>query len=320
MTDTRNPQGRPSPLGPPGAGIEFAAAPAAGDGAVAPISRSSVIARAKTWVTAGNTLLLHNPANSEAARTARRADGYRPDMTQGFEFAASLTGGVEDRRGAWSFIQGFAAHWAGALETGDGWAETDLAAAEERLGLRLPAALREAYLLFGRRGDLTSNHDVLLSPSELYVDDAKEALVFRHENQGTASWGILLDSLQDDDPAVFIRPDLADKSAERWEAWLERLSLCFVEILLSESVQADHELCDFLDPDDDSIELLEENTVRLPFPAYPMGEEEQPIRWFLGRDALLREDGMAVLARGRTAEDLDRVRDLIPGDWLNDHR
>ncbi|MFE2154473.1 SMI1/KNR4 family protein [Streptomyces lavendulae] len=241
-------------------------------------------------------------------------------MTQGFEFAASLTGGVEDRRGAWSFIRGFAAHWAGALASGDGWAETDLAAAEERLGVRLPAALREAYLLFGRRRDLTSNHDVLLSPAELYVDDAKEALVFRHENQGTASWGILLDSLQDDDPAVFIRPDLADKSAERWEAWLERLSLCFVEIVLSESVQADHELCDFLDPDDDSIELLEKNTVRLPFPAYPMGEEEQPIRWFLGRDALLREDGMAVLARGRTAEDLDRVRDLIPGDWLNDQR
>jgi hypothetical protein len=29
---------------------------------------------------------------------------------------------------------------------------------------------------------------------------------------------------------------------------------------------------------------------------------------------------MAILARGRTAEDLDHVRDLIPGDWLNDNR
>ncbi|MEV4430910.1 SMI1/KNR4 family protein [Streptomyces sp. NPDC049602] len=187
--------------------------------------------------------------------------------------------------------------------------------------VRLPAALREAYLLFGRRRDLTSNHDVLLGPAELYVDDAKEALVFRHENQGAASWGILLDRLRDDDPAVVIRPDLADKSAERWEGWLERLSLCFVEIVLSDSLQADEELCDFLDPDDDSIELLEENTVRLPFPAYPIGEEEHAIRWFLGQDVLLRDDdGTAILARGRTAEDLDRVRDLIPGDWLNDYR
>ncbi|MFD4737915.1 hypothetical protein ACFWNR_23485 [Streptomyces virginiae] len=76
------------------------------------------------------------------------------------------------------------------------------------------------------------------------MDDAEEALVFRHENQGAASWGVLLDSLQDDDPTVFIRPDLADKSAERWEGWLERLSLCFVEIALSESAQADGEVCD----------------------------------------------------------------------------
>ncbi|WP_371680998.1 SMI1/KNR4 family protein [Streptomyces sp. NBC_01276] len=242
-------------------------------------------------------------------------------MTQKFEFAASLAEGIEGRRGAWSFIQGFAAHWADALESGDGWAEADLVAAEERLGVWLPAALREAYLLFGRRRDLISNHDVLLGPAELYVDDANEALVLRHENQGAASWGILLDSLQDEDPAVFMRPDLADKSTERWEKWLERLSLCFVEIVLSESLQADEELCDFLDPDDTSIGLLEEIAVRLPFPVYPIGEEEYASRWFLGQDVLLRDDdGAAVLARGRTSEDLDRVRDLIPGDWLNDCR
>ncbi|MFE6867752.1 SMI1/KNR4 family protein [Kitasatospora sp. NPDC057692] len=242
-------------------------------------------------------------------------------MTQEFDLAASLAGGVEGRSGAWSFIQDFAAHWTSALKTGDGWAEADLAVAEERLGVRLPTALREAYLLFGRRRDLTSNHDVLLSPAELYVDDAKEALVFRHENQGAASWGILLDDVREDDPAVFIRADLADKTAERWEGWLERLSLCFVEIVMSESLQADGEPCDFLDPDEGSIELLEQNCVQLPFPAYPIGEEEHGNRWFLGQDVLLRDDdGLAVLARARTPEALNRMRDLIPGDWLNDYR
>ncbi|MEV4919406.1 SMI1/KNR4 family protein [Streptomyces tirandamycinicus] len=237
-------------------------------------------------------------------------------MTADFDLAASLASGVGGRSGAWTFIRGFAAHWAGAALGGNGgWTESDLGAAEEGLGLRLPTALREAYLLFGRRQDLTSNHDVLLGPAELYVDDAKEALVFRHENQGAASWGVLLDNLQDDDPPVVIRSDLADKSAERWEGWLERLSLCFVEIVLSESLQADEELCDFLDLDGDSLELLETHFVRLPFPDYPTGEET---RWFLGRDVLLRDDdGVAILARGRTAEDLARVRELIPGDWLN---
>ncbi|MEW2127432.1 SMI1/KNR4 family protein [Streptomyces sp. NPDC007259] len=240
-------------------------------------------------------------------------------MTQEFDLVASLAKGVEGRSDAWAFIQGFAAHWAGAaVGSGDGWTEADLDAAEARLGLPLPPALREAYALFGRRRDLTSNHDVLLGPAELHVDDAEEALVFRHENQGAASWGILLDSLQDDDPAVFVRLDLADKSAERWEGWLERLSLCFVEIVLSESLQADETLCDFLDLDDDGLELVETNFVRLPFPAYPVDEET---RWFLGQDVLVRDDdGAAILARGRTPEAMDRVRDVIPGDWLNDCR
>ncbi|MFC8202063.1 SMI1/KNR4 family protein [Streptomyces sp. NPDC057298] len=243
-------------------------------------------------------------------------------MTREFDMVRSLAVGVEGRRGAWEFIRGFVANWSEALGDDDGWGEADLVAAEERLGLRLPLALREAYLLLGRRRDLTSNHDVLLSPSDLYVDEAKEALVFRHENQGASSWGILLDKLVDEDPAVFIRADLADKAAERWESWLERLSLCFIEIVLSESLQADGELGDFLsDFDDYGVDLLEQNCTRLPFPAYPMGEEEHAIRWFLGHDVLLRDDdGMALLARGRTEAALDGIRDLLPGDWLNDFR
>ncbi|MFD7865155.1 SMI1/KNR4 family protein [Streptomyces sp. NPDC057682] len=237
-------------------------------------------------------------------------------MTQEFDLAASLSAGVESSSGAWTFVQDFAAQWAGApLGAADGWAEADLASAEARLGVPLPTVLREAYALFGRRRDLTSNHDVLLGPADLYVDEARQALVFRHENQGAASWGILLEHLQDDDPAVFIRLDLADKSAERWETWLERLSLCFVEITLSECLHADDELCDFLLLEDESPDLLETFFTRLPFPTYPEGER---VRWFLGEDALVRDDdGVALLVRGRTAEAIDRLRDLIPGDWLN---
>ncbi|MFD9409741.1 SMI1/KNR4 family protein [Streptomyces sp. NPDC059989] len=243
-------------------------------------------------------------------------------MTREFDLVRALAAGVEGRRGAWEFIRRFVANWSVALGDGDGWDEADLVAAEERLGFRLPPALREAYLLLGRRRDLTGNHDVLLGPSELYVDEAKEALVFRHENQGASSWGILLDELMDEDPAVFIRADLADKAAEHWESWLERLSLCFIEIVLSESLQADDELCDFLsDFDDSGVDLLERNCIRLPFPAYPMGDEEHAIRWFLGHDVLLRDDdGTALLARGRTEAALDAMRDLLPGDWLNDFR
>ncbi|MGW5261646.1 hypothetical protein ACWEQG_11755 [Microbispora sp. NPDC004025] len=242
-------------------------------------------------------------------------------MTPGFDLAESLGRGVASRSGAWSFIRDFAAHWASPLESGDGWTEADLAAAERGLGVRLPPTMREAYLLFGRRRDLTGDHDVLLGPAELYVDDTEEALVFRHENQGAASWGVLLDDLQDEDPAVHLRLDLADKTDERWDGWLERLSLCFVEIVMSESVQADSELCDYLEPDDDSVRLVEELCVQLPFPAYPTSRQGSGPRWFLGQDVLLRDDGGAgIYVRGRSEADLDRIRDSIPGYWLNDYR
>ncbi|MGW1847527.1 SMI1/KNR4 family protein [Streptomyces sp. NPDC001966] len=243
-------------------------------------------------------------------------------MTHEFDMVQSLAAGTESRGGAWQFIRGFVANWSVPLGDADGWTEADLVAAEERLGFRLPRALRDGYLLFGRRRDLTRNHDVLLSPSELHVDDSEEVLVFRHENQGAASWGILLEALGEEDPAVFIRADLADKAAERWEGWLERLSLAFIDIILSEFLQADDEYGDFLDDfDDQGIETLERLCTRLPFPAYPVGEAEPGIRWFLGDDVLVRDDGgMVVLARGRTEEGINGIRDLIPGDWLNDPR
>ncbi|WP_220449462.1 SMI1/KNR4 family protein [Nonomuraea longispora] len=105
-----------------------------------------------------------------------------------FEVIQEFPAAMADRAGAWNFIRGFAATWRSPLADGDGWSEADLDAAEARLGLRLPAALREAYQLFGRRTDLTSLQDVLLSPADLKVTD--QALVFRVENQAAVFWGI----------------------------------------------------------------------------------------------------------------------------------
>jgi hypothetical protein len=86
------------------------------------------------------------------------------------------------------------------LEDGDGYSAAELDAAEGRLGLVLSPAFREAYGLLGRRDDLTSNHDRLRPLDELEVDERGEALVFRDENQGAATWGVLLSDLGEDDP------------------------------------------------------------------------------------------------------------------------
>ncbi|MGW0206529.1 hypothetical protein ACWDZ8_12170 [Streptomyces sp. NPDC003233] len=48
--------------------------------------------------------------------------------------------------------------------------------------------------------------------------------------------------------------DLADKAAERWEDWMERCSLAWVEIVRSESLHAPEELSDFLPDLDEPLD------------------------------------------------------------------
>ncbi|MFI6154608.1 SMI1/KNR4 family protein [Kitasatospora sp. NPDC051170] len=209
-----------------------------------------------------------------------------------FDMRAAMAESLRGRSGAWALVEGFAAHWGKPLGPDDGFAGAELDAAEARLGLRLPVALREAYELFGRRADLTSNQDVLLTPDELYVMEG--ALVYREENQGCAHWGVLLDDLDQEDPPAVVRPDLADKSQERWEPWEERFSIAAAVMALYEKVLEDDDLSLELDPEDEVFGELE----ALP----PLGQD---LRWFTGRGVLVMVmEGYAV-GRARTEAELD---------------
>jgi hypothetical protein len=238
-------------------------------------------------------------------------------MTQTFDLRHGLEQARADREAAWRFVRDFAAAWAQPLADGDGFTEADLATAEDLLGVALPTALREMYLLLGRRPDLTSNHDVLPRPDQLYVDAKGEALVFREENQGVCSWGVLLTDVGQLDPAVHMRVDLADKRAERWQLWMGRLSWTVVEIVLAESLQAPQHLSDFLyEPDPAYAQILEDHFEELPFPDYP-ADGFAHARWLLGEDVLLQDEGGFVPVRARTEEALDAIRALLPGGWIN---
>lgn len=236
-------------------------------------------------------------------------------MSDGFDIKRELVAGLSGRVGAWRFVRGFVGEWHEPLGAADGWSSGVLDAAGERLGVPLPAALREAYQLFGRRDDLTSNHDSFLNPGELYLNNG--ALVFREENQACASWGILGADLGQSDPAVYVRADLADKSAENWEGWLDTFSTSCLEIVLAESMHAPDELCDFMDGSDEPLgPALEEHFTLLPFPDYPTSRQGSGTRWFAGPQVILRQDGDCLHARARTEDALEELRELIDGDWL----
>jgi hypothetical protein len=145
-------------------------------------------------------------------------------MAGGFDAGQPLKGGVGDRRQAWEFIRRFAAEWTAPLAPGDGVSRDAWRAAEGRIGAELPAALREAYLLFGRRPDLTARQDRLVPPHQLSLDEPGTAVVFRVENQYCASWGVAISDLASDDPRYASRTGPAAAGSRswtacRWRAW-----------------------------------------------------------------------------------------------------
>lgn len=222
-----------------------------------------------------------------------------------------------DRHAAWRFLTAFARDWSRApLTPGDGVDPGELDAAEQRLGIRLPTALREAYLLLGRRADLTSRHDELLAPDRLHLDGGRGVLVFRVENQACAYWGVRVEDLDDEDPPVLARPEVTTPIAAHWRPWLAHVSTVFTEIALAEAMAADELVDAVWEPTETHYEILEHTYRRLPLPAYPPAPDPGS-RWYAADDVLLRDDGAVIQIRARTRHALDAVRAAFPGAaWL----
>ncbi|WMX48032.1 SMI1/KNR4 family protein [Streptomyces roseicoloratus] len=242
-------------------------------------------------------------------------------MTGSWDVAQALRGGIRDRRQAWDVVRDFAAAWSAPLDDDSGTPGRELERAEAALGLRFPVALREGYSLLGAtRHDLTGNQDPLLPPSKLFVhDELGGVLVFRSENQGCAIWGVRLRDLRQDDPPVLVQ------SLDGWIPFLERVSLAWVELVLSETLLRG-------DPLYNACELPAQLSRGLPglythvdLPDYPMwtGAEESPVRWFSAPGKLLRLDGQGdhswLHVRGRTAADLESIYATVPGQWTCDY-
>lgn len=203
-----------------------------------------------------------------------------------------------DRAAAWHVAEVLAADWSERpLAAGDGYTDAELDAAASALGLPLPAALREALKLFGRRDDLTRNQDPLATPENLETYEG--ALVFRDENQGVCWWGVLIDDLDQDDPPTYHRPDLLDKTEEKWTPWTDKLSLALVEALMAETVLGQDE--DMTCWAELGPEPVEESGLS-PLPR--IQPEWYQTTWYVGDDLLAHAaDGawISVLARSREA-------------------
>ncbi|MER5371038.1 SMI1/KNR4 family protein [Streptomyces sp. NPDC002722] len=230
-----------------------------------------------------------------------------PNLALDLDALAAAVGEQPDRQAAWRFVRAFARDWSRRpLTEADGYTPADLDAAQARLGLPLPAALRDAYQLLGRRSDLTDNQDSLLAPKDLYLDAERGVLVFRVENQSCVYWGIRVTDLDQDDPPVVVRADLVRPTADDWAAWLGRVSVAFVEIVLSEALCADEDLMGWVTPDDTGLsENIAATFRRLPLPEYPISQQSGS-RWYAHDEIILRDDRGTAMFRARTEAAFDR--------------
>jgi hypothetical protein len=109
-----------------------------------------------------------------------------------------------DRPSRWALVATLIERWFGPASVCEpaGVAERELDAAERRLGVALPEALREWYRGFGARDDVWNVQDRLLSPREL--DFTGDLLIVCRENQDVVEWGIERAALGAADPPVVL--------------------------------------------------------------------------------------------------------------------
>ncbi|GIG70313.1 SMI1/KNR4 family protein [Phytomonospora endophytica] len=215
------------------------------------------------------------------------------------DFARALSSVADgDRATAWTFLRDYA-DWCGRPLTADDGLTSDPA---------LPAALREAYALLGRRDDLTANQDRLLAPGDLRTDG--EFVVFREENQWVCEWGFRRET--GDDPAVLMRTDTADPAGRGWEPFIGRLSHAVVDMVLSETLLLDDECTAMGELADGDADRLRETFPALRFPAY----EGVDATWHGADGVILRLDGDShALVRASDREVLDAAIERVDAEW-----
>ena len=243
-------------------------------------------------------------------------------MEPGFDLLAEARAAAVDADSALRFAGRLAAAAGRSLAPDDGYPDSVLEKAQERLGVALPGLLVRLHETVGRRDDLVRVQDRLLAPHELSIDATGTVLQWRVENQGCAWWGIPLDSLGHADPPVLVRAITGSDQEHTWYPYLDRLSLAIEEMLLSESLFAGHDgtWADNMELEEASLRVLEAHFERLPIPDCPMWTDPSAgvvWRWFAGPSVVLREDaGTWVWVLAQSEQAVDDVRTLLPGDWL----
>lgn len=218
--------------------------------------------------------------------------------------------------GVCTLIASFLRSWQ-VIEVGEakGEAVEEVVAAEQRLALRLPYALRWALTHIGFDNRVIGNQDPIVHPRSLEVDE-QGVLAYRLENQNCAAWGVAVADLGQADPPVLWK-DLQAGSGDQWMPFQGRMSVDLLELAMNEAMLrpgAHHLQMEVMDVVPAELSSLRRLAIASHvFWAVPDGP---PVKWFARGDCVVRNDGDIWLsAFGRTAADLEVITHAIPGQW-----
>lgn len=226
------------------------------------------------------------------------------------QFAARLA----KREDRWSLLTEFVAEWHTPLQEGDGYSAAELDAAEQRLGLKLPLALREWYGLAGKREDIVATCNFLASPDELEIMDENNLLVFYCENQQVVEWSVQEADLALADPPVWL--DNSGLHSTRQEPVRENdtlsefaLQMVVLETLFKPEVFEGYGKITPL-----TLRGLEQHFIHLGFPDWHW--PAYPTRFYGGDGVLIQmfeNEALQVTAQSQAA--FERVQTVLEIDW-----
>jgi hypothetical protein len=129
-----------------------------------------------------------------------------------------------------------------------------LRAPEKRLGVQIPAALRDYYLVAGRERRFNACHNRLLAPQKWNID--RQRLIFMEENQAVVWWGVSTRNPDSDDPPV--SQGINDEPVT-WFPEHRKCSVFLAVMLHYQAVSGGFRFCGCADAPEQSSYRFEEN-------------------------------------------------------------
>jgi hypothetical protein len=209
----------------------------------------------------------------------------------------------------WDPMLRFAERWIPSpRRESNGVSEDQCDAAEARLGIKIPAAVREWYRLFAMRPDMSGDDrgNRAVPIDELAVCDGRVDLYW--ENQGVLSWGVRVsDWHHDDPPVVAIETEVCSLGVVN-----RTCSEFYFQMMLHQAKWASLSAYGY----GDVAKVVAEHYPRLPLPVWPWAGEPEAFTLYGDDDTLLNFDSTYhLLVVARTDDALRKASGLLEPHW-----